>query len=75
MAHVLIDRARTGGDAPRGMLLEEVDGSPPSQHPMAPFLTDAGFISGALGFQATFRRAQTRPEGRMQEDGNTGQEG
>src|SRR4051812_12805865 len=75
MAHVLIDRARTGGDAPRGMLLEEVDGSPPSQHPMAPFLTEAGFISGALGFQATFRRAQTRPEGRMQEDGNTGQEG
>src|SRR4051812_7096193 len=75
MAHVLIDRARTGGDAPRGMLLEEVDGSPPSQHPMAPFLAEAGFISGALGFQATFRRAQTRPEGRMQEDGNTGQEG
>jgi hypothetical protein len=64
VAHVLIDRARTGGDAPRGMLIEEVDGSAPSQHPVAPFLTEAGFMSGALGFQATLRRPQARQEGR-----------
>ena len=64
VAYVLIDRARSGGDAPRGMLIEEVDGLPPSQHPMAPFLTEAGFISGALGFQATFRRAQEGRERR-----------
>ena len=70
VAHVLIDRARTGGDAPRGMLIEEVDGSAPSQHAMAPFLTEAGFMSGALGFQATFRRTQARLEGRMQEPGD-----
>ena len=64
MAAVLIDRARSGGDAPRGMLIEEVDGLPPAQHAMAPFLTEAGFISGALGFQATFRRAQEGRERR-----------
>ncbi len=57
IARVLIDRARTGGDAPRGMLIEEIDGGPPSRHPMATLLTDAGFIAGAMGLQATFRRA------------------
>ena len=57
VARVLIDRARTGGDAPRGMLIEEIDGTPPSRHPIAPFLAEAGFVAGAMGFQATFRRA------------------
>ena len=57
IARVLIDRARTGGDAPRGMLIEEIDGGPPARHPMATLLTDAGFIAGAMGLQATFRRA------------------
>jgi ATP-dependent Lhr-like helicase len=57
VASVLIERARWGGDAPRGMLIEEIDGAAPAQHPMAPFLAEAGFISGALGFQATFRRS------------------
>jgi ATP-dependent Lhr-like helicase len=56
VARMLIDRARTGGDAPRGMLIEEIDGTPPSRHPMAPFLAEAGFVAGAMGFQATFRR-------------------
>ena len=65
VAQVLIERARGGGDAPRGMLIEEIDGSTPSQHPMAAFLKEAGFVAGALGFQATFRfrpaRAGTMP--------------
>jgi ATP-dependent Lhr-like helicase len=56
IARVLIDRARTGGDAPRGMLIEEIDGTPASRHPLSPFLTEAGFVAGAMGFQATFRR-------------------
>jgi ATP-dependent helicase Lhr and Lhr-like helicase len=56
VARVLIDRARTGGDAPRGMLIEEIDGTPPSLHPMSPFLNEAGFVAGAMGFQASFRR-------------------
>ena len=54
IARVLIDRAREGGDTPRGMLIEEIDGLPPSTHPLAPYLADAGFINGAMGFQATF---------------------
>ena len=54
IAHVLIERARSGVDAPKGMLIEEIDGLPPSAHPLAAYLTEAGFIGGALGFQATF---------------------
>ena len=54
IARVLIDRARTGDDSPRGMLVEEIDGVPPAAHPLAPFLIEAGFIGGALGYQATF---------------------
>jgi ATP-dependent helicase Lhr and Lhr-like helicase len=56
VAHVLIDRARTGGESPRGMLIEEIDGTQPARHPISPFLTEAGFVAGAMGFQATFRR-------------------
>jgi ATP-dependent Lhr-like helicase len=55
IARVLIDRARTGVDSPRGMLLEEIDGAPPALHPMAPFLREEGFVAGALGLQATLR--------------------
>jgi ATP-dependent Lhr-like helicase len=54
IAQVLIDRARAGDDSPRGMLIEEIDGRPPAAHPLAPFLAAAGFVGGALGFQATF---------------------
>ena len=64
IACVLIDRARSGGDAPRGMLIEEIDGTAPALHAMSPFLGEAGFIAGALGFQATFRRAPPRQEGK-----------
>jgi ATP-dependent Lhr-like helicase len=65
IARVLIDRARNGGDAPRGMLIEEIDGRPPATHPMTPHLAAAGFVSGALGLQATFPRSllrDARPE-------------
>src|SRR3989441_9922240 len=34
--------------APRGMLLEEIDGVPPSAHPIAPHLAKAGFHTGAM---------------------------
>ena len=54
IARVLIDRARTGGDSPRGMLVEEIDGLPPAAHPLAPFLIEVGFVGGALGYQATY---------------------
>jgi ATP-dependent Lhr-like helicase len=58
IAGLLIERARSapfGGESPRGMLIEEIDGVPPAAHPMAPFLVEAGFIAGALGFQPTLR--------------------
>ncbi len=57
---VLIDRARTGVDSPRGMLIEEIDGAPPASHPMSTWLVEAGFIAGALGFQATLPRVGSR---------------
>src|SRR5262249_41129224 len=53
IATALIERARSGGDTPRGMLIDEIDGAPPALHFLAPFLAEAGFLSGAFGFQAT----------------------
>jgi len=61
IANVLIDRARTGGDSPRGMLLEEIDGVTPATHPIAPLLGEAGFVAGALGLQATYRPHNRQP--------------
>jgi ATP-dependent Lhr-like helicase len=49
VSQVLIDRARSGGDAPRGMLIEEIDALPAADHPLAPFLLEAGFVKSALG--------------------------
>jgi len=72
IARVLIDRARTGGDAPRGMLIEEIDGGAPSEHAIAPFLRAAGFVSGALGFQATFRPRPGMSSGSLASDGTAG---
>jgi len=60
VAHVLIDRARSGADSPRGMLIEEIDGVPPGEHPIRSVLIEAGFVPGAMGFQATLR---PRPAG------------
>ena len=56
VARALIERARAGGESPRGMLIEEIDGVAPASHGLAQYLAQAGFIAGALGFQATFRR-------------------
>jgi ATP-dependent Lhr-like helicase len=70
IAQVLIDRARTGGDTPRGMLIEEIDGIPATLHPMATYLTEAGFIGGALGFQSQVasHRSQVRIMSRQSPD-------
>src|SRR5262249_58143397 len=74
VAHVLIDRARTGGDAPRGMLIEEIDGLPPSQHPMSTYLGEAGFVAGALGFRATFT-TRSAGTGALSRSGGSGGSG
>jgi ATP-dependent Lhr-like helicase len=52
IGRVLVDRARSGGESPRGMLLEEIDGLTPSAHPIAQSLVEAGFVNGAMGLQA-----------------------
>ncbi|MGE0448155.1 MAG: DEAD/DEAH box helicase [Vicinamibacterales bacterium] len=49
IARTLADRAHSGGDEPRGLLLEEIDGTPATSHPLAPFLVDAGLAAGASG--------------------------
>lgn len=56
IARALIERARTGGESPRGMLIEEINGTPPALHPLSQFLAEAGFVAGALGYQATYSR-------------------
>jgi ATP-dependent Lhr-like helicase len=58
VARALIERARSGGDTPRGMLIEELNGTAASTHVIALFFIEAGFAAGALGLQAT--RARTR---------------
>jgi ATP-dependent Lhr-like helicase len=58
IARTLIERAREhvgADDAPRGMLIEEIDGVSPTTHALAPYLSEAGFIAGAMGFQPNFR--------------------
>ncbi len=55
IARALRERARmpVGEElTPRGMLIEEIDGAPPSANPIAPYLARAGFLTGAMGFQA-----------------------
>jgi len=56
IARALIERARSGVESPRGMLIEEIDGGPPATHPLSPYLAEAGFIAGALGYQARLAR-------------------
>ena len=56
IARALIERARGGIESPRGMLIEEIDGEPPATHPLSPHLAEAGFIAGALGYQARLAR-------------------
>jgi ATP-dependent Lhr-like helicase len=61
IARALIERARSGGESPLGMLIETIDGSPAPTHTLAPSLGEAGFIAGAMGMQATLRRPSVGP--------------
>jgi ATP-dependent Lhr-like helicase len=40
-----------GEDGRGGLLISEINGIPPADHPLAPFLIDAGFNASAMGFQ------------------------
>ncbi|MEQ1910491.1 MAG: hypothetical protein ABMA15_16850, partial [Vicinamibacterales bacterium] len=55
VAHILIDRARAGGDTPRGMLIETIDNAPASTHALASCFVEAGFAAGAMGLQGVTR--------------------
>jgi ATP-dependent Lhr-like helicase len=56
IARALMARAREGGNEPRGMLIEDIDGGAPAAHAMAPFLAEAGFAAGAMGFHVRVQR-------------------
>ncbi len=51
LAHALAERAQD-----RAMLIEEIDGAPASLHAIAPFLVEAGFVSGSMGMQKVASR-------------------
>ena len=55
VAHTLIERARVGGDTPRGMLIETIDNAPASTHALAPYFVEVGFAAGAMGLQGVTR--------------------
>jgi hypothetical protein len=42
----------TAQEARRGMLIAQIDAVPVAQHPLAPYLIEAGFVRGAMGFHA-----------------------
>jgi ATP-dependent Lhr-like helicase len=49
LAGALADRAR---DEERGgLLIAEINGAPPADHAVAPYLVEAGFYPSAMGFQ------------------------
>jgi ATP-dependent Lhr-like helicase len=55
IARALLERSRQplGPDeAPRGMLIQEIDGRESNAHLFGRYLVEAGFVAGAMGFQA-----------------------
>jgi ATP-dependent Lhr-like helicase len=53
LANFLFDRVQNqneDGDIRGGMLIATISGSPVGEHWIAPFLLDAGFTAGAMGF-------------------------
>jgi ATP-dependent Lhr-like helicase len=61
LAKRLTDIARTGEGRVGGLLIGEIDGAPAADHPMAPYLIEAGFVRSALGFQIIRERPRPRP--------------
>jgi ATP-dependent Lhr-like helicase len=56
VARALVERARGGGETPRGMLIEEINGTAASTHALASIFIEEGFTAGALGLAATRAR-------------------
>jgi hypothetical protein len=51
LAARLATLATEGEGRSGGLLIAEIDGERADDHPLAPFLKDAGFISSAMGMQ------------------------
>jgi ATP-dependent Lhr-like helicase len=60
IARTLVNRAHND-DEPRGLLIEEIDGMPSTQHPLARYLAEGGFVPGALGMQLRNRPQPPTP--------------
>jgi ATP-dependent Lhr-like helicase len=57
-ARSMVARAVAGALAEHGgLLLTEINGGPAGEHPLAPFLVEAGFALSALGFALSRRPA------------------
>jgi ATP-dependent Lhr-like helicase len=56
LASRLADIARTGEGRVGGLLIGEIDGVPATDHALAPYLVEAGFVRSALGFQIVRER-------------------
>ncbi len=56
----LFDLATTESALRRGALIADIDGEPVAEHAIAPFLLEAGFVRGAMGFQAVRDAAPLR---------------
>jgi ATP-dependent helicase Lhr and Lhr-like helicase len=56
VARELAALARAGGRH-GGLLVSEIDGTPAGEHPLAPFLGEAGFGASAMGFTVSRHRA------------------
>jgi len=50
-ARSTVGRALAGKLAAIGLLVADINGIPPQEHPLAPFLVEAGFNPSAMGFQ------------------------
>jgi ATP-dependent Lhr-like helicase len=55
IARRLYELATSADGQRRGLLIADIDGRPVGEHPIAPFLLDAGFVRGAMGYQAARR--------------------
>jgi ATP-dependent helicase Lhr and Lhr-like helicase len=58
-AAILAAVARTGEGRDGGLLVSDIDAVPAHEHPLAPFLVEAGFVRSGLGYHV---RRERRPD-------------
>lgn len=51
LARELVAIAHRAPEGRRGWLIEDINGTPPVQHPVSQYLLEAGFTSTAMGLQ------------------------